>query len=133
MFLNVNNSSIVLFSKKKKKKKVVSSESGETYAQIQHHLWVKTIQNAGFWCERTTGVGLFHWRKRYYVLWIGILDRSDVLELIMDLFLANTQLLISQDINWWTEFVWVIVMFISSLNSHSDGIHSLLSISEQVM
>ncbi len=29
----------------------------------------------------------------------------------MDLFLTNTQLLASWDVNWWTEVVWIIVTF----------------------
>ncbi len=39
----------------------------------------------------------------------------------------------SQDVNWWTGVVWIIVMFF--ISSHSDGTHSLLRIhfSEQVM
>ncbi len=59
--------------------KVVSSESGEKYAQIEHLLQVKQSKTAlnkyvsGFWCERTTRDGLFHWRKCYYGLWTYIL------------------------------------------------------------
>ncbi len=37
---------------------------------------------------------------------------------MMDLFLLSTQLLASQDDNWW----------ISCLDSHTDGTHSLQSI-----
>ncbi len=44
----------------------------------------------------------------------------------MDLFLTNTQLLSSPDVNWWTGVVCIIVMFLS--DSHSDGTHSLQSI-----
>ncbi len=69
---------------------------------------------------------LFHWRKRYYGLWTRILVKNF---LMMDLFLTNMQLLSSQDVNWWTGMVWIIVMFfISCLDSHSDGTHSLQSI-----
>ncbi len=39
----------------------------------------------------------------------------------MDLF----QLLSSQDVNWWTGVVWIIVMFLSAVWTHSDGTHSL--------
>ncbi len=49
---------------------------------------------------------LFHWRKRY-LLWImdfWILVKN---ALIMDLFLINTQLLSSPDVNWWTGVVWI--------------------------
>ncbi len=42
-----------------------------------------------------------------------------------DLFLTNTQLLSSQDVNWWTGVVWIIVMFLSAVWTHSDGTHSL--------
>ncbi len=35
--------------------------------------------------------------------------------LMVDLFLTNTQLLASQDINWWTGVVWIIVMFLSAV------------------
>ncbi len=44
-------------------KKVASSESGKKYAQIKHHLQVKTVQNnsnkyvSGFWCERQQKIG----------------------------------------------------------------------------
>ncbi len=48
--------------------------------------------------------------------------------LMLDLF----QLLSSQDVNWWTEVVWItcglLWCFISCLDSHSDGTHSLQSI-----
>ncbi len=51
--------------------------------------------------------------------------------LMMDLFLTNMQLLASQDVNWWTEVLWItrgLLVFISCLNSHADGTHSLQSI-----
>ncbi len=55
---------------------------------------------------------------------------------MMDLFITNTQLLSSQDVNVWTGVAWILVellvdyydVFISCLNSHSDGTHSLQSI-----
>ncbi len=53
-------------------KTVVSSESGEKYSQIKHCLQGKTVLNkyfGWFWCERTTGNCLFHWRKCYYGFW----------------------------------------------------------------
>ncbi len=46
----------------------------------------------------------------------------------MDLFLTNTLLLSSPDVNWWTGVVWIIVMFLSAVWTHSDGTHSLQSI-----
>ncbi len=46
----------------------------------------------------------------------------------MDLFLTNMQILASQDVNWWTGAMWIIVMFISAVWTHSDGTHSLQSI-----
>ncbi len=44
----------------------------------------KTVLNkyvSRFCLERTTGDGLFHWRKWYYGLWTGILSRRNVLKL----------------------------------------------------
>ncbi len=47
---------------------------------------------------------------------------------MMDLFITNMK---SQDVKRWTGLVWIIVMFyISCLDSHSDGTHSLQSIHE---
>ncbi len=47
----------------------------------------------------------------------------------MDLSLTNTQLFTSQDFYWWTEvLVDYCDVFISGLDSHSDGTHSLLRI-----
>ncbi len=53
------------------------------------------------------------------ILWIedSYLVRNNGLTvknvLMMDLFLTNIQLLSSQDVNWWTGVVWIIVMFLS--------------------
>ncbi len=35
--------------------------------------------------------------------------------LMMDLFLTNMQLFASQDVDWWTGVVWIIVMFKSAV------------------
>ncbi len=57
----------------------------------------------------------FSWKWRFRVKNI----------LLMDLY----QLFPSSDVNWWTEVVWIIVMFlISCLDSDPDGTHSLQSI-----
>ncbi len=42
--------------------------------------------------------GRFHWRKCWYGLWTRI-----------------WQLFTSQDVNWWTEVVWIIVMSLSAV------------------
>ncbi len=34
---------------------------------------------------------------------------------MMDLFLKNMQISTSQDFNWWTGVVWIIVMFLSAV------------------
>ncbi len=34
---------------------------------------------------------------------------------MMELSLTNMQLLSSQDVNWWTGVVWIIVMFLSAV------------------
>ncbi len=48
----------------------------------------------------TTADALFHWRKRYYILWTCILVKNI---LMLDLF----HLLSSPDVNWWTGVVWI--------------------------
>ncbi len=45
---------------------------------------------------------------------------------MIDVFFTNMQLLSSQDVNWWTGVVWIIVMFL--VDTDSDGTHSLQSI-----
>ncbi len=58
-------------------------------------------------------------RKHYYGLWTHIWVKNI---LMLDLF----QLLSSPDVNWWTGVVWHYCdVFISCLDSHSDGTHSL--------
>ncbi len=47
--------------------------------------------------------------------------------LMMDLFLTNTQLWSSPDVNWWSGVDYCDVI-ISCLDSHSDGTHSLQSV-----
>ncbi len=59
------------------------------------------------------------------------MDSKNVL--MMDLFLYKWAAFASQDVNWWTGEVWIIVMFLSA-DSHSDGTHSLQRIiGDQVM
>ncbi len=45
----------------------------------------------------------------------------------MDLFLTNTQLFAAQDLMDWSgaDYLWIIVMFLSAVWTHSDGTHSL--------
>ncbi len=47
--------------------------------------------------------------------------------LMMDLFLTNTQLLSSQDVNWWTGVVWIIVFLLSFWRHPFTAEHPLLS------
>ncbi len=69
----------------------------------------------------------FDWRKQYYELYFTRKQEFEVKNvLMMDLFLTNMQLFTSQDINWWTGGDCDV--FISCLDSHSDGTHSLQSI-----
>ncbi len=44
---------------------------------------------------------------------------------MMDLFVTDMQFFTSQDNKWWTGVVWIIVMFLSAVWTHSDGTHSL--------
>ncbi len=54
---------------------------------------------------------------------------------MMDLFITNMQLFTSQDINWWTGVVWIIVMVLSAVWTLilTAPIHCRGSIGEQVM
>ncbi len=68
-----------------------------------------------------------------HVYKIYILASSDGLKLnvlMMNLFIINTQVFTSQDINWWTGAVWIIVMFLSAVWTLilTAPIHSLQSI-----
>ncbi len=71
---------------------------------------------------------LFHWRKRYYGLWTRILVIN---VLMLDLF----HLLSSQDVNWWTGVVWIIVVFLSAVWTLilTAPIHCRASIAETLM
>ncbi len=59
----------------------------------------------------------------------------DVKNVSMDLFLTKLQLFTSQDINWWTGVVWIIVMFLSAVLTLilTAPIHCRESTGEQVM
>ncbi len=78
-------------------------------------------------CRFLSWFRLFHWRKQYYGLQTHILATFQIkIILMLDLFLTNTHLFASRDINWWTGVVWINVMCLS--DSHCDGTHSLQSI-----
>ncbi len=86
--------------------KVISSESGEKYAQIKHHLHAD------------------------YRLLFGLKAMVEIENaLMMYLFVTNTQLFTSHDVNWWLEWCGLLVdycdVLISCLDAHSDGTHSL--------
>ncbi len=108
---------------------------GEKSAQIKHRLQAKSAQNkyvAGFWCDRTTGDGLFHWRKCYYGLWTCILAGSNSLKLKTSwwiCFLQTRSFCLHNILTDGLECCGLLVdycdVFISCLDSHSDGTHSL--------
>ncbi len=84
---------------------------------VQTQFFTNMLEN--FHARGQLGMDFFP-GKHYYGTWHHILD------LMMYLFITNMQLFTSQDIHWWTEDVWIIVMFLSAvLDSHSDGTHSL--------
>ncbi len=111
-------------------KTVFWSESGEKSAQIKHRLQAKTALNkyvAGFWCERQ--------QKMDFSL-------EEVL-LIIDSYLSNGLKLktswwicfsfcllqmLTDGLEWCGLLVYYCDVFISCLNSNSDGTHSLQSI-----
>ncbi len=53
----------------------------------------------------------------------------------MYLFITNMQFFVSQDINWWTGVLWIIVMFLSAIWTLilTAPIHCKGSIGEQIM
>ncbi len=74
------------------------------------------------------GYTFFPGRKRYYGLWIFWPE-------VKMLNLTNTQLFTSQEVNWWTGVVWIIVMFLSAVWTliPTAPIHCRASTDEQVM
>ncbi len=78
----------------------------------------------GFWCERTTADIIFHWSKRYNALWAGIY--------LFFIFLQSCSFFIHKmlidELQLGGLLVDYCVVFISSLDSHSDGTHSMQSI-----
>ncbi len=91
----------------------------------------KTVLNkyvGGFWCETITGDGLFHWRM-YYGLWTDILAKSNDLKLKrLDGFISYKHAAFHKMLIDGLESCVLLVdfcdVFISCLDSHSDGTHS---------
>ncbi len=78
----------------------------------------------------TTGDGIFHWRKCYYGLWTHILAGSNSLTLKTSWWICLFCLLkmLTDGLEWCGLLVDYCDVFISCLDSHSDGTHSLQSI-----
>ncbi len=79
------------------------------------------------------GKGTLLWIEDSYFSWKQWIE--DTFVLMVDLFLTNTQLFTSQDINWWTGVVWIIEMFLSAVLTLilTAPIHCRASTDEQVM
>ncbi len=76
----------------------------------------------------TTGDALFHWRKRYYGLWTCILARSESIKLKTSWWICFSFCLLktlTDGLEWCGLLVDYCDVFISCLDSHSDGTHSL--------
>ncbi len=96
---------------------------------------MKTVQNGskqiccGFVCERTTGNGLFHWRKCYFKLWNLARRNSLKLKASAKMCFLQTQFSLHKTLIDGLELFGLLVdycdVFISCLDSHSDGTHSL--------
>ncbi len=73
------------------------------------------------------GVGLLHWRKHYYALWPETMVKKK--NVLMDFFLRNAQLSLHNTSIDGLESCGLLVdycdFFISCLDSHTDGTHSL--------
>ncbi len=124
----------------------VSSESGEKYAHIKHCLQARTVQNQSKqiceWiflaCKRClicayfspdSDHTTFSMEKALLLIKDSYFSQKQQFEVKNVLMLDLFQLLSSQDVNWWTGVVWITCdVFISCLDSHSDGTHSLQSI-----
>ncbi len=108
----------------------VKQLSGEASAQIKHRLQSKTALNkyvCGFWCERTTGDGCFHLRKRCYGFKPHILAGNKLkTHWWWICFLQTCSFWLIKML--WTGVVDYCNVFISCLDSHSDGTHSLQGI-----
>ncbi len=116
--------------------KVVSSESGEKYADIKHYLQAKTAQNSSkqicWWIlmsEDNREWTFSHWRKRYYGLWTYVLATNVKTHYRWICFLQTRSFslhkMLIDELEWCGLFVDYCNVFISCLNSHSDGTHSL--------
>ncbi len=88
-------------------------------------IWVNKYVS-GFWCERTTVNGLFHWRKRYYFSWKQLEFLNDGFVSYKHSFTLHKTL--TDGLEWCGLLVDYCDVFISCLDSHSDGTHSLQSI-----
>ncbi len=110
---------------------VIWSESGEKSAQIKHRLQDKTVQTNMLVDFDVRDNRRWTFLLEKALLWTHILVIKNVL--MLDLFLRNTQLLSSPDVNWWTgvdycdvlSAVWTLIL--------TAPIHSRRSIGEQVM
>ncbi len=114
----------------------------EKYAQINHHFQEKQSKTCKkkkkvrwLWHESITGEELIHWRKHYYELWTHILAIRNGLQLkcLNGIFVAyrHSFLLhktLTDGLEWCGLLVDYCDVFISCLDSHSDGTHSLQSI-----
>ncbi len=93
---------IIAFSSEKLKYILISSN---VYKPKQ---FLKNV--GGFWCKRTTGDELY-WRKVYYRIMDSHFSQKWQFKVkmpyLMYLFLTNAKLFASQDIKWWTGFVWI--------------------------
>ncbi len=79
----------------------------------------------------TTAYGLFHWRKHYYGLWTHILAGSISFKLKTSWWICFSFCLLqmlTDGLEWCGFLVDYCDVFISCLDSHSDGTHSLQSI-----
>ncbi len=114
---------------------VISSEPGEKYAQIKNCLYTKTVTQNLFkqihwfilmWKDN------IHWRKCFYWLFTYILARSKtfVLKCLDDdgFVLTSPHKALTDGLDCCGSLVDDCVVFISCLDSHSDGTHSLQSI-----
>ncbi len=97
------------------------SESGDKYSQIKHCLETKTVQTSSKQiCWR-----ILMWEDNRGFLWTHILARSNTLKIkSLYLFLTDMHKMLFDGLEWCGLPDYCDV-FISCLNYHSDGTHSL--------
>ncbi len=107
---------------KMKMRKIHRNGFGEMQHYITYNLilcsdWVPSEWESTFLLEKA-----ILWIEDSYFTWKQWFEVKN--NLMIHIFIINMQLFMSQDVNWWARLR--VIFFISCLDSHSDGTHSLM-------